>query len=129
MTPDDTKQLAEDVKKVMELEAKIAASSTPIEPHNSVYTTTLSEHQELLYQRDYSLMADIIRRYQQVVEMQREALEFYSETCHVTDDILQTNEKHWQTYCEESEPPFYVEMGDKATKALALTAPLVKEKE
>jgi hypothetical protein len=52
------------------------------------------------------------------IDIIREALEFYADANHITDDVLQTNKEQWNMYCEESEPPFYVEMGYKAEKAL-----------
>lgn len=61
-----------------------------------------------------------------VLEEVREALEFYAEQNNVTDDVLQTNVKEWNQYCEESEPPFYIEMGYKAEKALAKLDELMK---
>ena len=62
--------------------------------------------------------ATVIDELTKRMERMREALEFYAETNHITDDVLQTNEKEWQQYCEESEPPFYVEFGYVASKAL-----------
>jgi hypothetical protein len=105
-TPDDTKQLADDVAKVMELERAWRAAPYDEPSYSNFMNATPA-------------MADIIRRYQHLVEMQINAMQQAQEAL----------SNHWFTSDDEDEwnNDDVIAADKRLQELLALTAPLIKE--